>query len=245
MSVFKDKGVVLKEYFSGEYDKNLVLLLKDRGKVTVFAKGARRPKSKYNAGSQALAYCEFVIFEGKGFLSLTQTEVISSFYYIGRDYDKLCLASYFAEIVNATILSSMPASDPLLLLLMSLKALAKGIMHNELISSIFGIKYMQIEGYSPQLDKCVICEEDQKHGAKLYFTDHGIICSQCAESGCDSFIEIDEKVIFVMDYILNNEIKKIFKISVSEEVTDKLHRAVQFFIKANLDVTTKSGKFIK
>lgn len=233
MSTFKDKGVVLKEYFSGEYDKTIVLLLKNKGRVNVFAKGARKPKSKYFAGTQLFSYCEFVVFEGNGFLSLTQVEIINSFYNISMDYDKFLSANYFLELIGGMILASMPSEDVLFLLIKSLGVLSKGIMSQLLVKSVFEIKFMQIEGYSPQLDECICC--GVFCNKNIFFCSQGIICKRCVHNE-QRTVSIDEKVIFIIKYILNTDIKDLFKISVMESVAENLKVVSEFFVKSNIEI---------
>ena len=144
---FKDKGLVIRDFPAGERDKRLTLLLFDRGRTTVFAKGAGNPKSKFHSCAQVFAFSEFLFFEGPGFLTISQCELTENFFGVRRDFERLCLASHVLEMADRMILPGMPCQNELRLIYMALTKLAVSDIPPRLAAAIFEFKFLQMEGF--------------------------------------------------------------------------------------------------
>ncbi len=142
-------GMVLKGFDYQEYDKRLIVLTADIGKVTVFARGVRRQNSRFVGMTDPFSYGEFRLFAGKNAYNLSGADISNYFQDIRLDMERMCYASYFADLAEYSVKENMDGRDVLLLLYRSLQALETDSLDNSLVRAVFELKMVVINGVYP------------------------------------------------------------------------------------------------
>ncbi len=151
----KVTGMVLSAAPSAEYDRRVVLLTRERGKIAAFARGARRPTSRLLAAAAPFAFGTFTVYAGRSSYTLLDADITNYFQEMKADFEQTCYGIYFAEVADYYSRENLDASGLLKLLYVSLRALSNPHLENELVRSVFEMRAMMLDGEYP----CDVAED--------------------------------------------------------------------------------------
>lgn len=236
-------GMVLSAMPVGEYDKRLVILTKEKGKITAFAKGARKPGSAFLACSNPFSFGTFELYEGRSAFTIISVNITNYFEELRPDVEGACYGMYFCEVADYYIHEYEDGSESLKLLYQSLKALSLVGIGKLLVRRIYELRMFQINGVAPQVFACVKCGRNDNL-IRYSASRSGILCGTCP-SGESDILKISEAALYTMQYILSAPLTKLYTFTVSEEVLNEIEFLIDRHSQDQIDRELKSLKILK
>ncbi len=143
------RGMVLKHSPSGDYDWVATIFTRERGKITAFARSARKPVSKLAGTVEPFCFGTFKLFAGKNSYTIVEADIENYFEGFREDLEGACYGTFFLELTSFYTRENNEDAALLNLLYISLKALLKQSIPNKLVRCVFELRALAIEGEYP------------------------------------------------------------------------------------------------
>ena len=187
----------------GEYDKRVVILTKEKGKISAFAKGARRPNSPLAGACTPCNFGKFMLYEGRNSNTLQSAEIENYFAELRTDVEAAYYAFYFLEFADFYTREANDEREMLKLLYQTMRVLTKKIIPFELVRYIFELKALSVSGEGPQVFQCVRCGNRER---------------PCVYDG----MRLNTSTLYAMQFIVGTPVEKLYTFTLSDEVLKEL-----------------------
>lgn len=242
---FSTDGLVIKENNVGESDRVVQVLTRDKGLISAFVSGARKPKSKNAAATALLCYSHLTLTQTKDTYRITESEAIDVFFDIRTDIEKLSLAQYICELCQVMVPFGVEGEEFLRLALNSLHFIAKGKMDIYSIKAVCELRMMAVAGFMPDLVGCRGCGTDLKFPMWLDLQGGDMVCTECkpltAQQG--QFAELDKTTFAAMRHIIYSDFSKVFSFSIPSKNARYLSFVTERYLLAQTDRKFKTLDF--
>ncbi len=235
-------GMVLSAMPVGEYDRRLVILTREKGKISAFVRGARKPGNPQMAGSRPFSFGEFDLFEGRSSYTVSAMRIQNYFEELSLDLDAATYGCYFVEFAGYYGRENIDGSEMIKLLYQSFRALLKISIPNELVRRIFELRLMAINGEYPDLFSCARCNSKEN----LHYIDfwkNGLVCDSCNDD--TGLILLSEATVYTMQYIVTSPIEKLYTFTVKPEVLQEFSMIMDKEISLYIDRKMKSLEILE
>ncbi len=99
---YTSEGIVLGRINFGEADRIVSVFSKDKGRISLIAKGVRRLKSRKRGHIEVFSKVRFQGISGRGIDIMTEAEIVDDFKSVRGSLKRISLAYYFSEVVGKT-----------------------------------------------------------------------------------------------------------------------------------------------
>jgi len=179
---FTIDGLVIHVRESGDNDRLVTILTRERGKITFMAKGARSLKSRYMPACNPYVYANYAIHVKGNAFWLREASVTEAFQGINRDIASMYLAQYMCEVCMELSEPEQPAEELMRLVLNSFFAISNEVKPLPQIKAVFEIRAAILAGYEPDFTSCHICGAEESTAFYLDVMNGGIVCASCAQA---------------------------------------------------------------
>ncbi len=142
-------GIILKQTPVGEYDRHISLLTRERGKLSAFARGARKPANRLAAATNPFSFGTFRLYEGKSSYTVVEADIQNYFEELRTDYIGAYYGMYFAEVADYYTRENNDEREMMKLLYQTLRALCAPSLPDPLIRCIYECKAIAVNGEFP------------------------------------------------------------------------------------------------
>lgn len=236
-------GIVLSAMPVGEFDRRIVILTKERGKIAAFAKGARRPNSPLTGITRPFVFGTFQVYEGRTSYTIRQANITAYFEEIISDFDAVCYAYYFAELADYYGRENLDASVMINLLYAALKALGRKNLSKPLIRLTYELRIIAINGESPDFFVCQGCGKEKEHLVSFSKSTLGIYCEDCADYAHMS-VKLEDSTVHALQYITGTPLNRLFSFAVNKNVLMQLMEVITSVKESVIDKKMKSFEML-
>ncbi len=219
--ILKTKAICLASKRIRETSKIVTFFTEKYGRVSLLAKGARNPKSKFGSALELFTCAEVIFYQSelKTVYTLSDAIIVESFtnlkhpdkFFYANQLAELILRTTFFEDRNQKIYDILHSA---LYLLNSTRYKKKSNYSSLLVG--FYIKIIALLGFKPELKHCVVCQSPKP----MWFSiEHGgVICNSHTQTHPESVSDISD--IKSMRYLLASSISRSLNFSIGKKTLD-------------------------
>lgn len=236
-------GMILSATPIGDYDKRVVILTKEKGKISAFAKGARRQGNQLMGVTNPFSFGEFVLYEGRSSYNIVHANISNYFMELSSDFEGAYYGFYFMEFADYYTKEYNDERQMLKLLYQTLRALSSAKISRSLIRCIFELKALVVNGEYPEVFACVNCGATDR-GVVFSSKNRGLICEECKALAEDGIV-VAGSTLYTLQYIVSSSVEKLYTFTVSEEVLEQLQKILKQYLTMHIDKRFKSLQILE
>ena len=230
--IFRTEAVVLRSMEYGETSRIVTLFTRERGKISVLARGARLLKSRFGSTLQPMSYTQVVFYHKptRTLQTLTESSHVQPFNGIGRDLEKISVGLRIVELVKALLEEEQEHQQVFGLLLEVLDRLDRAEAHAENLWPFFQLRLAMILGFAPDVDKAAV-EALGEEGGLLTLDDGAIAPANSARAGRRA----SRTALRAYAVFARADLDAVMRMELAPDVRREVHGLIEAFLRYHVE----------
>ncbi len=242
--LYRVSAIVLKRREQGEADRLLTVMTRDRGKLTLLAKGVRKSASRKAGHIEPFTYVELLVAKGKSLDLVTQAETLEAHRALREDLWRSSWAYYVVELADAFTQDDDPHAPLFDLVLETLNRLNAGV-DPALAVRYYELHLLSLVGYQPQLFHCVQCDAPLQPEVNFLSLERGGALCPGHGSHHPETIALPVPVLKVLRFMQTRPWEQVAQLQLSPAVSRQVESVLARYIVYHLERTLRSPAFLE
>ncbi len=175
-------AVVIRHSEYGEADRLLTLYTRQRGKMRVLAKGARKIASRKAGHIEPFTNVRLQLATGRDMFILTQADTVDAYLSLRDDLILTSHASYVLELLDRFTYEDEIEHPAIFRLVTETLSRLASRADVWLVLRFYEMRLLDQLGFRPQLFECVNCGREIKAEDQFFsYSGGGVICPRCGQ----------------------------------------------------------------
>jgi DNA repair protein RecO (recombination protein O) len=232
---YRAEAIVLKTIDFGEADRILTLLTRHFGKVSVVAKGIRKPTSRLAGHAEPLTHAMYHLARGRNLDVLTGAESRTLYRALREDLNGIAAGWYVAELADRFALERSPSAPLFDLVENALRYLSAGYAP-ALVCRWFDLHLLDRTGFRPELGRCVQCGAPPTEVTNVWIVEAGgLVCATCAPGQIHGPAALTVRALKSLRYLLVSNFEGASLLRVDDVLAAELERHLRSFLQYVID----------
>lgn len=239
----QSESIVLRSLDIGEQDKIIVFFSEDIGIFKGVAKGARKFGNRFGSSLEPMSHV--IVFyherENRELVTVSNCDLIESFFDIQNDLTTSFTLSYFAELIEE-FFPLRSKDDTLFRLLLSVLRSLKAGADLDFTSAYFEAWFLKLSGILPDFKTCKKCRQAISSVSWLSHNKDGVFCSRCVPEGKEKILP---GINDILGWIRKNPPPKERELPFDPEPITAIREVMQMILVFHMEKKPKSLSLLK
>ena len=242
---FRVEAVVLRHNDWGEADRLLALYTRERGKLRVVAKGARRIRSRKAGHLEPFTRVTLQLARSRDLPIVTQAETVDAYLPLREELVKTGNAAYVVELLDRFTYEDATENQAIFRLLT--ETLGRIASEPDPWRSVrfYELHMLDLLGFRPRLFECANCGEAVQPVAQFFSAlAGGVLCPRCG-TGLPGAWPVSVEALKFLRHFQRSDYTGAQRARPKPEVREELEGLVQKYVTYLLERELNSPDFIK